>query len=71
MINKANEKEGVLGLCFDPNEISIEKNPFPKLYHKVDGIFVKECIHHIPREDRVRVFKFLKSLLKDDAIIVI
>lgn len=58
-------------MYFDPDTISIENNTFPKLYHKVDGIFVKECIHHIPEGDRIRVFKFLHSILKDDGIIVI
>ena len=68
----------VIGVDFSNKMLKIAKNLFPdirfvkkdiinyKSKEKFDGIFVKNVLFHIPKEDIDSVFENIKAMLKDD-----
>ena len=63
MLNR-NKDERVMQICQDAVEFSQENINYDKVY-------MKEFIHHIPRENRLRLFKGLHSQLKNNGSLLI
>jgi ubiquinone/menaquinone biosynthesis C-methylase UbiE len=63
MLNK-NDDERIMQICQDAVEFSRERISYDKVY-------MKEFIHHIPREKRINLFKGLYNQLNDNGSVLI
>jgi ubiquinone/menaquinone biosynthesis C-methylase UbiE len=63
MLNR-NKDERIMQICQDAVEFSQESITYDKVY-------MKEFIHHIPRENRLRLFRGLYSQLKNNGSLLI